>query len=328
MLATQLLFGKYPRQMSVRRRFIVHDAERMAKVVSAHNGYTPVFTSLYRMERHDGGYYFTNKLDKVLLDFDGKGNTDGTAKASRMLERKGIQHGVVRSGGGWHIYTITEPHRLMWPNDTLVNYHQWVSNEAGVPFGDGGIDPVVGKNIAQCVRLPGTWNTAKQAWCGYIPWEDWVKLRDDPSFDYRIGRKANVSKWLGPGKPFDLRVFDKARPSHLREGPAMDVPTASGAEVVLGLNCVKDFASTKSANNPKRFVMTTHLIEEGYSLEDIYAFMEATLGPKQWGHAMVEEGDSFRRAFEKDLLTPNCNWIRTKTEYPMEKCAGCPRFKP
>lgn len=328
MLASQLLFGRYPRQVSLRHRRIVFNGAELAHAVNAHNGYTPCFTSMYHMEKAEGDWYFTNRLDKVLCDFDGRKSVQGAVRASKFLQTQRVRHGVVRSGGGWHVYTLCDPHPLKYPNDALWNYHQWLSNESGVHFGDDGIDPVVGKSIKQCVRIPGTWNTVKQAYSGYVPWEDWLSICKDETYDYRIGKKATAEKWYSPDSTlFDLRRFDKPNRDRPVDTVKMSVPTVSGAPVVLGLNCVQAFASTKKANNPMRFVLTTYLIEEGYSLEDIYEFMKTHLDSSRWRHAMIEEGDSFKRAFERDLVTPSCDSIRAKTEFPMAKCVGCPRYK-
>lgn len=315
------LFNTFPRQMAIPGRFLVTNLNDMLRVIREYNGRRPVFTSLYHLveigerRKHD---VFTNRLDKVFLDFDGLDKRQQATELAEDLSRDRVKNGVAMSGGGYHIHIAARPHALKNPDGALWHYLNDLSEEYGVPIDvKTGIDPVVHGDVTRCVRIPGTFNVKRGVPSGFIPW---AHLHSEPDV---LVKNLNLDDWMSPGEPLDLRPWDKERP--FVSADSLDIEGAS-ADVVPEVNCVREFMKDGDANNQKRYVMATHVVELGHTLPDLYRFMQSHLSVDKWEHCIGDEGDPFKRIYDDAKAFPGCDWIRKQTGFPMSACKGCPKY--
>ena len=142
-------------------RILVRNADELISLIEKYNGVDPCYVSLY--EYVDG----EPVIDKVWLDFDGKGNDLKEVflevrRTVEYLRKRNIDPLVIFTGGrGFHIYIFFHPICLEYPRETLKRFLKLLVKDLNLKY----VDETSFGDISRLVRIPYTQHEKTGLYC-------------------------------------------------------------------------------------------------------------------------------------------------------------------
>jgi hypothetical protein len=252
-----------------------------------------VFTSLYSFERvkPDGKPdYDSAKITHLFFDLDNDNAEANMKKLHQYFSVLNIIHTVLFSGGGYHVYAAVKyPNFFKNKKATIFNAVTNICDKLGLTVGineHSDIDAHTVGNIAQLVRVPGTFN---------------------------IKRKKFASNMIGYGKIYcELEEFDR-EPEQRYRIPAVDFGDSIGIDninVEKFPPCIKSLLTKKLIKHRERYIVITYCKDIGLPLKDTILLLKNHLEHRIFHHCCYEERQPIFIYRRGDLSFPSCETLR------------------
>jgi len=328
-------FTDFPREVGIPSRIgVVNNMQEFLEKVNLYNGKTMVFTSLFSFdkinEKGNRGVYSSAQIRQIYLDIDEPKNLDAIRKLHSYCLEKDYLHLMVFSGGGFHLYLATEyPNQLDNKKGAITNSQLFVIDECKLKVGVNGgsdIDRHIIGNLAQLVRVPGTYNLKRKRFCISISEED---LKTDLETIREKAKTQNSGLHIYGHKYLDLKPFD-SEPRTTRE---FDLKAEDSKISIENIDikkfppCIQKLAGERFIKHYARYILVTYLKELGLSYPDVIKFLENCLAPSVFYHCVRSEKQVFFIFRRNDLSFPNCETLKREGFCADENCGGAKLYE-
>ena len=204
------LFGEFPREILGNKIFI-KNKEDFSRILNEVNGLMNCYTSIYKIRKDEFKYkngrkirdYKSVVINKIYFDLDTFSTCWNSTKKMHdiLLNKLDLQHCIILSGGGFHIYVITKDFKLedLSPetprteerlkivirnafNDLLLQINKFLDEKNKITVGNPkkcDIDYHVRGDIARIARIPNTWHPKRKRYSIPIFSSDFDKSFDE-----------------------------------------------------------------------------------------------------------------------------------------------------
>jgi hypothetical protein len=328
-------FDDFPREIGIPSRIgIVNNMQEFVEKVNLYNGKATVFVSLYSFDQINGkgnrGVYGSARVKQIYFDVDEPRNLDAIRKLHNYCLEKDYLHTIVFSGGGFHLYLGVEyPNNLDNKKGAIFNAQIFVVDECGLKVGVNGgsdIDRHIIGNLAQLVRVPGTYNLKRKRFCISVSNEDLNTTLEE------IKEKAktqNSGLHIYGHRYFDLNPFD----SEPKIKTDFEIKVEDSKINVENLDisrfppCIQKLAKERFIKHFSRYVLISFLKELGLSYSDVVKFLESCLAPSVFYHCVRSEKQPYFIFRRSDLSFPNCDTLKEAGLCADEKCEGAKLYE-
>lgn len=289
----------FPREVATPRRQVVSNWGEFKKFFEDYCNRVDLYTNVYGYdELLENGYkpqYESANIDKLYFDLDPEGEPDkcweNVKKLHRFAKERDLEHNIVFSGGGFHVYIYTTTDTLMSKRGAMREASYWFVEEANLD--EEFIDTSVFGDPAQITRVPNSYNFKKhrQRYC--IPlgkrhmemsYDEIAECAEDQNFDYHT--------W--GSKKLDLVYFDEqvqkngnsrgsTQSFHREDLEEIELEDAEGMslEHVTLPRCLQRIVQ-KGRNGDhvgfrERFLLITWLRDMAVDIEDAKEFLKENL---------------------------------------------------
>jgi hypothetical protein len=291
--------------------------KELMEKVNLYNRRTTVFTSLYSFEnlneKKTRGIYGSARLNTIYFDSD-KTEVEPILTLHQWCKKRDLLHCMFFSGGGFHFY-IAATGDVQNKKGALTNAQVQISSDNGLKIGiDNGCDidgHIIG-NLAQMVRVPGTYNLKRKLYC--IP----LKESDLASIDHikHLALLPSVGIPIYGKKAYDLTPHDSEPVTRGYDETVSDIPRGDidiGAiDVSKFPPCINALCSEKNLKHRSRYILLVFLKALGVSRDSAIQFLRQCLDYKTFRHCVMEERQVFWIFQRNDLYFPSCetldNW--------------------
>lgn len=302
-------------------RHIVHTYEDFVDYVNKSNKVNSmVSVSAYQfMWKKEGSVmYDTAVIDKLIHDFDaGKGYNplEESRKLDALYEEYDIERIRVLSGGGLHVLPLTSRKTLFLnsPTAAIRNAVRFMCSQAGVHF-----DESVGVHANQHIRVINTWNGARQRFCIPLTDSQYNSLTLDSLYALAKKQQPLTDEMFVGSKRIDMRRFD----SEKIEGRQVFQYSDSNIAIAGGDLDRLCIYVNPNAGNRERFIPVSHLVERGYTVTSIKAFMKTILSDDTFRHMLNEK--QVETAVNRGYVGMNCSRIHTEGKCKHSRENPCP----
>ena len=286
----------FPREMAFPERSgpyrVVYNKEQFEECLKKVNGRKNVYTSIYAFANLKSNQY--NQLvpeyssaivDKIFFDFDTETCFENVKKLHEVFWKEQVQHIIIFSGKGFHLYAFCEVSHLDNKKEAIKNAQKHFADKAGLTVGDPHIcdlDSTVFGDVAQVARVPNTYNIKHKRWCFPIraielvgtTFED-LKKKASEEKPYTLNRAPIV---YGT-KKIDMKLFDYIPPTEHKEG--FEIPMLEHLQNISDEKfwpCVENMIVKRSGCHPWYWA-TVYFRDMGYSKVETEKIMEKYLSP-------------------------------------------------
>lgn len=291
----------------------VLNLDEAKKFVNSNNGVKAIYKTLYKFEEMDGKKpnYNSAIIDKLFFDFDEADCWDEANRLHQYCISKNIQHRIVMSGRGYHLFIICNPYKPENSKGTIYNAQHYFIDMMNLNCDSS----VVGDNARIC-RIPNTYNLKAKLFCVPLTKEDFSK---GDKYCKALGKKQNKIRNTEIAKTFfDIKQFDK--PVEKDEFEQIDI---KDCDINIDINkhpdCIKQILVTKDCNWKQRYLLILYFKESGYTRKEVYDILKMCLSERKFKHCISDERQ-LQYLFERDdLMFPLCSKIKIDGLCP-KKC--------
>lgn len=324
-------FLDFPREIGYPNRAgLIWNVEDLIERVNKYNMRSTVFVSLYgfnEVNKEKGrGLYNSARLNQLYFDLDEPTSLEPINNLHNYCLQKDLIHTILFSGGGIHTYIGTNAStELKNKKGALTNSQIFIADECGLSIGinDGfDIDGHIIGNLAQMVRVPGTYNLKRKRFC--------IPLREDDlkTSIEEISQKATkqifgLTVW--GSKFFDLSPFD-SEPKTKNYDLDIKLETEKNInEDSIRIEsfppCIKNLVAKKNLIHHERYLLILYCKELGLGLSDVIGLLKKILPPSVFHHCAIQEKQIFWCFRRNDLVFPSCEKLKFERLCPID-CGG------
>lgn len=322
-----LLFGTYPREFGKNRTFVRTKNEAL-DLINTSNRKSNCWMTIHRLGKKRD--YTTTTIEKLFFDLDGKDCFDKTKQFHKFLDNKDLQHLILYSGNGYHVYTMTMPASkqtgIKSLKNTVRNAQLSIIKEAGMTFGnpkEKDFDSHVIGDIGRISRVPNTLNLKGKRYCIPLTEDDLETSHEE------IKEKAKNQYFqynLFGNKLLNLSQYDKDIPGLVDTTDNINI---SDTELVRILNdkteikykkivdklpsLIQRLLATGQDGYRDRYITILAFREIGTPIEITILICRKFWSEKKFNHAIINEKNQFQYLYNRlDLFFPN--WETLKKE--------------
>jgi len=301
----------------------------LIRKVNTYNKRSTVFTSLYAFDKvnkaNTRGVYSSARIKQIFFDFDKPQTITPIQQLHKYLLENDYRHCMFWSGGGVHFYVATKyPNQLKNKKGAVTNAQIDMADKTGLTIGinnEADIDGHVIGNIAQLVRVPGSFNLKRGRYC--IP----LKKSDLTSIDniQKKSKKQRFGIYVYGKKFLDLAPFDTEPVTRNYELSILEQQGEIGVDKLNIENfppCIKRLTTEKYIGHRKRYIFILYCKELGLPITDTIALLKKFLDPKTLYHCLRQEKQPYWVYRRNDLVFPSCEKLKQEGICPDEKCKG------
>lgn len=302
------MFNSFPREVASPTRILVYSKDEFLNKVNSLIRRTGVFTSVYHFTAVDKEKnkpdYNSALVDKIFLDIDESNEWDNLRKFHDRLKERNIQHTVMFSGRGFHIYIfckVVNGNAEGWVKSQAIK--QWVQDNVK----DLKYDNVVVGDLARITRIPNTFNFKGRRFCIPLTEEMIRKTYEEIS---EIARRQNFNYQFYGDTKIELKVENVTISSVEKDYEKMlSEETTEETDIVLEVEFppfLKKILAQKKETWGKesgwkdRALVIIWLKEQGFSLRQTIQFLKLHFTVSEYRHSVLEEKQPFY-IFKRDL---------------------------
>lgn len=287
-----------------------------------------VFTSLYSFDetKNNRGIYTSARINQIFFDIDSPKNLDTINALHEFCAKGDYLHAMFFTGGGFHFYIAAKADNLKNKKGAVANSQMYVADELKLRVGINGDSDIDGHpigNIAQLVRVPGTFNLKRHKFC--IPVSRGMIFSSKKSIEH-LADKQKFGIYVYGNKFFDLSPFDSEPKTNQYE---IDIDL--GEQENIGSDkinieafpqCVKNFINEKFISHHSRYLFILYCKELGIPMKDTISLLRKVLDAQEFYHCVKEEKQPFFVYNRNDIVFPNCDTIKRDGLCSDNNCKG------
>jgi hypothetical protein len=272
--------------------------EEALKFINLYNGKKKaLFQSVYNFKEMENNKpkYDTAIIDKLFFDFDA--NSDCWNECNKLhqhLKQENIQHFIIWSGRGYHLFINSIP--LQSKNCKSVIYNSQIHFIKKL---DLKCDMQVIGDHSRLRRIPNSWHPKAQLFCIYLSEEDFLKGLE---YCKEKAKKQNFKKEIIGEKLFDLKPFDYESEKYSSPVPEFDFESSENANYLQ--NCpdkIKQLLAKKDLGWKERYLVILYFKERGFTRKEVLQILKNHLSERKFKHCIYEERQ-LQYLFERDDL--------------------------
>jgi len=319
-----ILFGSYPREFGKNRTFL-KTREDAIKTINTMNRKTNCWMTIHKIDKQRE--YTSAIVEKLFFDLDGKNSLDKTKLFHEYLLKHDIQHVILYSGNGFHIYTMTSPASR---NTGIKSIKRAVRNaqlsmikDAKMTVGDPDecdFDSHVIGDISRISRIPNTLNLSGKRYCVPLTQHDLQSTLQD------IEKKAEKQSFqydLFGNRLIDLQEYDMEIDGLIESVDNIHISDTELSRILNDkseIDCKKILDKLPPMINQllvsgacgyrDRYLTILAFREIGVPIEITISICRRFWSTTKFNHAIVSEGNQFQYIYNRfNLLFPNWNTL-------------------
>ncbi len=325
-------FNDFPfcREIGIPSRIgLVNSMSEFIQKINCYNTKTTVFTSLYAFDQtsNNRGVYSSARIKQIYFDLDTPKDMTSLLNFHNYLERKNLIHCINFSGGGFHIYVgIQFPNDLKNKKAAVGNAQIALGDELQLKIGingDSDIDGHIIGNIAQLVRVPGTYNLKRKLYCIPLTHKDLdlplEKIKEKAKTQH-FGVHVFGKEFLDLSK-FDSESILKKYEDTINLENSGDVDSDK-VNISTFPPCIKEFMKEKQLKHRWRYVFMLYCRELGLPLGATIKILRQFLDHATFHHCVFQERQIFWVFRRTDLTFPSCLTLINEGVCKSNDCKG------
>jgi len=328
-------FNDFPREIGYpARKNLVWSMPELIQTVNLYNKRSTIFTSLYAFDKTNKnqtrGIYNSARIRQIYYDID----TPKTIEPVQILHEycldQNYLHCFFCSGGGFHTYIATKyPNNLKNKKGAVTNAQIHIADELrlkiGVNNGEVDIDGHIIGNVAQLVRVPGSYNLKRKLYCVPVTRQD---LQTDLETIQKKARKQIPGVYVYGKEYLDLAPFDSEPVTEKYEFDIVPLGVAQGSIGIEKINvktfppCIKSLTEKRLLSHRERYILIIYCRELGLLIADTIALLQKFLDPKTLYHCLRQEKQPYWCYRRTDLMFPSCETLKAEGLCTDQTCQG------
>lgn len=321
------MYGTFPRQIGIPKRYNIKDMDEFIKFVDFWNDKVRIFPSIYNYTADEEVDNKNLNVDKLYYDFDSKNCYDNIVRFHNWLAERNLKHIILFSGAGFHLYVFTKNYeKLKNRKDALFNAQRHLAKELGFSIGNSevaDIDEHIVGDVARIATLLGTWNVKRKRYCIGVTES---MLEKGYQFIENLAKKQQLSYKFYGTELFDISPFDTERPSHVEafvNNPKIRLQIDKDEFLKSLPVCVSNILLMKHLGFKRRGWVICYLRDKGYYLNETIQILEKYLSPSEFIHCTTRKiAPGYKEPGEEQPQYFYKPWVRDKHNFP-----GCWKLK-